>query len=76
MRWPAAALPFDSWLGSAAAPSRRSPPHRLPPPPRPPYKAAVTRITPLLELPAAQSAAKLAAPYVTAVTTHLAPVAA
>lgn len=42
----------------------------------PAYKAAVTRITPLLELPAAQSAAKLAAPYVTAVTSHLAPVAA
>lgn len=40
------------------------------------YKAALTRITPLLELPAAQNAAKLAAPYVTAVTSHLAPAAA
>lgn len=40
------------------------------------YKAAWTRLTPLLGLPAAQSAAKIAAPYVTAVAGHLAPVAA
>lgn len=40
------------------------------------YKAASTRLTPLLGLPAAQSAVKLATPYVSAVTAYLAPVAA
>ncbi len=40
------------------------------------YKAAYSRLTPIMGMPAYQSAAKMAAPYVEAVAGHLAPVAA
>lgn len=39
------------------------------------YQAAVTRLSPLLDMPVTQSAAKAAAPYLNAVTVHLAPAA-